>query len=487
MPLPTDDLLSAFHDGEITSAERAAVEQQLADSAVTRRELAEIQQVSALLKELPRERLPSEFPQQVLQAIEREMLIPSLTTDPAPVLSRIASSQSGATRRWIGAAAVLTSAAGLFLLVRAVDDHGNGNRAAVRQLAESSSTPLAQTELADAPTAFGGAAPRSMAADMSDLAERAKSVPEPVATTSAARSSGVLPPAGETALESENLRFDRLSLRDTKIGDTIAAMRTEGTEVAVVWVTVVDRQEGLAGLKLLLANKPIARMKTLAKSDVAAKQKEKDSTDQLHAVFVESNPEQLKVAMQKLRDENFFQSLEIDQPIEIAQLNDVGTGRSLGADKLGDRASSLQVASKADAAKSLPGAGSSTRRVGAPDAPNAEKRFASAPAAKGPQVSNEQLPMQITFDLSREALAQNSLNQQSRNRGASRNLNRGIAEDNKAASKLADEQRPMQVLFVVVEQAPAGKQVPSSNAPKANIPAKTRTEPTKPAGQDGAA
>ena len=214
MPLPTDDLLSAFHDGEITSAERAAVEQQLADSAVTRRELAEIQQVSALLKELPRERLPSEFPQQVLQAIEREMLIPSLTTDAAPVLSRIASSQSGATRRWIGAAAVLTSAAGLFLLVRAVDDHGNGNRAAVRQLAESSSTPLAQTELADAPTAFGGAAPRSMAADMSDLAERAKSVPESVATTPVLRSSGALPPAGETSLESENLRFDRLSLRE---------------------------------------------------------------------------------------------------------------------------------------------------------------------------------------------------------------------------------------------------------------------------------
>ena len=487
MPLPTDDLLSAFHDGEITSAERAAVEQQLADSAVTRRELAEIQQVSALLKELPRERLPSEFPQQVLQAIEREMLIPSLTTDAAPVLSRIASSKSGATRRWIGAAAVLTSAAGLFLLVRAVDDHGNGNRAAVRQLAESSSTPLAQTELADAPAAFGGVAPRPMAADVSDLAERAKSVPESVATTSVLRSSGALPTAGETSLESENLRFDRLSLRDTKIGDTIAAMRTEGTEVAVVWVTVVDRQEGLAGLKLLLANKPIARTKTLAKSDVAAKQKEKHSTDQLHAVFVESNPEQLKVAMQKLRDENFFQSLEIDQPIEIAQLNDVGNGRSLGADKLGDRASSLQVASKADAAKSLPGAGSSARRVGVPDAPNAEKRFANAPAAKGTQVSNEQLPMQITFDLSREALAQNSLNQQSRNRGASRNLNRGIAEDNKAASKLADEQRPMQVLFVVVEQAPAGKQVPSSNAPKGNIPAKTRTEPAKPADKDGAA
>ena len=81
MSLPADDLLSAFHDGEVNSAERAVVEQRLATSAETRRERSEIRQVSSLLKELPRECLPSEFPQQVLQAVEREMLIPFVRSE----------------------------------------------------------------------------------------------------------------------------------------------------------------------------------------------------------------------------------------------------------------------------------------------------------------------------------------------------------------------------------------------------------------------
>ena len=502
MPLPTDDLLSAFHDGEVTSAERAAVEQQLAESATTRRELAEIQQVSALLKELPRERLPSEFPQQVLQAIEREMLIPSQPIEPVTVtskLSRSGLSQSGANRRWVGAVAVLTSAAGLFLLVRAVDDHGSDKRPAVRQLAESTSAKLAQSESSDAPAGFGGRTPSPMSATFSDLSRDSEVLSKSVAAGPEAgvRTSGISSSADETLFESANLRFDRSSLRDAKIGDAIAAMRTEGTEVAVVWVTVVDRQEGLAGLQFLLANKLVARTKPRVKSEVAAKETDKDTPEQLHAVFVESNPEQLTAAMQQLRKEDFFQTLEIDLPIELAQLNDVGNGQSIGNEAFSRRVASLQVASKADSAKSLPRTVADESRVVPPGNSLAEKKSASAgsalapkasaPAAKEPLDSNRQMQMPITLDLSRETLTQNSLNLQTRNRVSPRNLTRGLVEDAKAGAKAADEQRPMHVLFVVVEQPPAGKQASPINAPKSNVPAKTRTEPPKPVGQDGAA
>ena len=186
-----------------------------------------------------------------------------------------------------------------------------------------------------------------------------------------------------------------------------------------------------------------------------------------------------------LRERRALVELATDLPIELAQLDDVRNGRLLAADKLGGRNSSTQSAVKADSSKSLAGEQSAVRRV---DTSVAEKKSvgvasgpapkAAALAVKGPQDSKEQPAKQVTFDLPREALAQNSLNQQSRNRGTARNLNR---------TQAADEQRSMHVLFVVVEQAQASTQLAPNNAPKSAVPAKTRTEPAKPAGQDGAA
>ena len=142
MSLPTDNLLSAFHDGEMTPAERAAVEQRMAASADARCELSEFKQISALLKELPRDRLPSEFPQQVLQAIEREMLIPSQPVDPTDA------ARTPSSRRWIGAAAVLASAAGLLLLARALDDRAGRDVVQGQRLAGMQNVPAAPIEVA---------------------------------------------------------------------------------------------------------------------------------------------------------------------------------------------------------------------------------------------------------------------------------------------------------------------------------------------------
>ena len=57
----SDELLSAYFDGEASPEERAAVEQLLDGSVASRRELDEIAQLSALLHSFPREAAPVEL------------------------------------------------------------------------------------------------------------------------------------------------------------------------------------------------------------------------------------------------------------------------------------------------------------------------------------------------------------------------------------------------------------------------------------------
>lgn len=519
MSLPTDDLLSALHDGELNSAERAIVEQRLAASAETRRELSEIRQVSSLLKELPRGCLPAEFPQQVLQSIEREMLIPSQRSELSTGSVNDSSINTGRSRRWIGAVAVLTSAAGLLLLIRAVDVRPKQADHFVQQLPESSSSrsviaPLvvaadSPTSGRDAPGGFGGGGLKLRTADAVTAEARRSGlkiagpetssvVEKNLPSVAAAQSLGV------ASRDSDSLIVDQSGLRDSQIGDFVRALQTEGTEVAVVWLTVVDRQDGLAGLQFLLSNNRSSREDGLEKLDKA--EKSKTSAGELHAVFVESNREEMTAALKRLRDTTFWQSMEVDYPIEMAQLNNVSHGQLLTADKLNEGAPATRMARKDTATKELPRELAAKNRVATPSSPSADKKLAAvaptpkpatdpAPAeAKGALEANGSFAKQLTFAVPFDALVQNQnlnqLNQQPRNRG----LSRMDASKRTAGEKIADtaksDQRPMQVLFVVVDQALPGKSQtsPSNSAkPAATPPAKTRSEPAKPADKDGAA
>lgn len=479
MSLPADDLLSSFHDGELNSAERAVVEQRLATSAEARRELSEIRQVSALLKALPRECLPSEFPNQVLQTIEREMLIPSQRSDGAGAPTRVAASSTGSSRRWVGAIAVLTSAAGLLLLVRAMDDRGSPNVAQARKENVALGKQFAVAETSPrAASLGGGAAPLPMAADASVAELRNSGALAGAAGTNSIADnvplSAASSPSGIASRESDVLFFDQAALRGAGIGDSVRAMRTEGTEVAVVWLTIVDRQEGQEGLQLLLGNKEPAGEVADKKSGLA--KTPNAPSNQLHAVFIESDAEQLTAKLKQLRDENFLQSLRVDQPIELAQLNEVGSG--LDSQSITRRfvASAPSVAEK--------------KLENAPSAPKIVRKGAPAGGKKS-QDSKDQPAKQFALEVSRDALVQNQSSQLTRNRGLARNATRSQTAVEKKADQAPTDQRPMQVLFVVVDQSQVGKsQVSPSNSSKPTAPAtpsKARSEPAKPADKDGAA
>ena len=55
----SEDLISAYLDGELTPSEREAVERLLETSAEARQELEAYQALSGLLHELPRQRAPA--------------------------------------------------------------------------------------------------------------------------------------------------------------------------------------------------------------------------------------------------------------------------------------------------------------------------------------------------------------------------------------------------------------------------------------------
>ncbi len=96
-----DELLSAHVDGELTEAERAAVEQRLRDDPQARELVAELRAVSQKLCSLPKHELGADLREAVLQQ--------------AVVHTERAPAEGGWTRRW--AWATLALAAALLLTV----------------------------------------------------------------------------------------------------------------------------------------------------------------------------------------------------------------------------------------------------------------------------------------------------------------------------------------------------------------------------------
>jgi hypothetical protein len=73
----TDDLLSAYLDGELSPVEREQVERALARSETLRAEFAQLRQATQAVANLPRVSLPVDFSASVLRAIEERSTVPA--------------------------------------------------------------------------------------------------------------------------------------------------------------------------------------------------------------------------------------------------------------------------------------------------------------------------------------------------------------------------------------------------------------------------
>src|SRR5262249_30057854 len=105
----SEEILSAYVDGELTDQERAEVEHWLESSPGARERLEDFRGLSRLFAGLPRTEVPQEVPTKVLQLAERRMLLPEAT----------ANSGRRRLRGWmIAVGAPLASAAALLICLK---------------------------------------------------------------------------------------------------------------------------------------------------------------------------------------------------------------------------------------------------------------------------------------------------------------------------------------------------------------------------------
>ena len=538
MSSPTDNLLSAYHDGELTAAERSIVEQQISERDEAREELSEIKQISAMLKDLPRLPLPVEFPQQVLKGIEREMLIPSEASLDARVrsnthqpiaLSSRSSVSDTSPRRWlVGAAAVLTSAAGLMLMVTTFGDRSVTQSPRTSQLASKFDAPTEANAVAfsapglagtlDSAPALGGAGVSALGQKVanSDASVTSKRDGDLGGTAFAAKMNEPnrppvaafnVPRGGDSVA---SMFLDQATLKSAEIGDVVDALQTLDDEIAVVRLTVVDRQEGLNQLQLLFAKNqidPDAAASTLDKvKSLAAKSSPSSKPDaavaadegqQLMAVYVESNSEHLSAALHELSQNNLVQSLQVESPISVTE---IASSNEESRDKFSEKQKSEQPTDRSFQSKNAVRRSSSQQalidtlnQVRQPSKAGAEvvieahdrkgveqsrrilakKALPSAAAKDAAQSTSRQTVVQVPADALSQQVGQNS---QSRSRANNFNVGQRALNQSKQSLDKQNDQRPMQVLFVVVNQG-AKSDKPTSDAPtdaKGTEPAKTK-------------
>jgi anti-sigma factor RsiW len=120
----SEELLSAYVDGELSPQLRAAVERWVENSPEARQKLEDFQRLSRLFGDLPRIEVPGEFSTEVLHLAERRMLLPEATA---------ASGRKRFRRLALTLAASITAAALLLILkISTFDDQANKGPAPMR-------------------------------------------------------------------------------------------------------------------------------------------------------------------------------------------------------------------------------------------------------------------------------------------------------------------------------------------------------------------
>ncbi|MBW3542328.1 MAG: hypothetical protein KY476_18840 [Planctomycetes bacterium] len=357
-----DEWLSAYYDGESTPAERAEVERRLTADESARHDLEADARLSALLAELPRERLSADFSRAVLSRIERELLLAPASDDgPRPRRKRriaaglIALSTAMATA---AAIVVLVNVLGVDPAapdasgVAKVDPRNEGDgladtRDTLRQRGLRSPDALmrgdekagGQKALPDAQAATGVA--ETVPADQDDTYEarsRANAIAE--------REAREAMEAGTKAELAESL--DELSLQHARVGDVVRYARPSADGVAVVELTVVDVEDAVGALRVLLVpmteaddrSPPLASSQPAAEGVADAKDRSAGAAappreearlraidpasnaapNGLVAVYVESSGEQLASALLELKRRGILERPTLQPRVEPDQV-----------------------------------------------------------------------------------------------------------------------------------------------------------------------
>jgi hypothetical protein len=246
---PDDELLSALVDGELTPAERAAVERRLRDDPQAQELVDQLRAVSQTLQSLPKQELGADLREVVLrQAVVRAEQVPTSV---------------GGARRWVWAALAL--AAALLLTVYMPETVQDG-----KQVAQA---PANETLSDSAP-------PSSVSIEFSGSGSDLRAEADQIAESDHAAFGATF----EGTLQQAPIELPYLQ----PIGEVIA-------EDYHIHLTPVDRSIGVAQFDQLLARHGIA---VRGQADIGDKQKARRAGESLvnepELVLVEASLEQIR-------------------------------------------------------------------------------------------------------------------------------------------------------------------------------------------------
>lgn len=381
----SDDILSAYFDGEATPQERAEVDRLQSSVPEVRRQLEDFERISRLLGDLPRESVPVEFSAEVMQQAERNMLLPDVPTPPAP--------RPGQFRLRLMVWGAAATAAGLLLMVFAFEARRSAPQRELAQLERSAthslpaepapaaapaSAPASTTSTedrvrlsrADQPVAGYGIEERlheqavrggsKASTDLLRLGDSKKVVSpgqkEPLTDAEVAANSARRKASGAAADAAKDRQLAEAApavaaaapqakksaqaeaksglhlvparganVNELKAGQIIDAIDMSGDRISVVKVTVVDVDQGLHAVQVVLEQNSIREQMpdTARGAGAAAPQQPVVRSGEMRGLLVDAPSEQISATVHELMKQNkLVVDIEMEQPIEVSQLGD---------------------------------------------------------------------------------------------------------------------------------------------------------------------
>ena len=312
--------LSAYHDGELTVAERAELERQLAASPEGRHALASLRRLSDAVQQVPRPTVDAAFTADVMARLVRPPVVQPTTTAPR--------ANARGTRQWL---AVFSAAAAAVLL--AVIFMPQGNQQPNQEVAHVEPAALQTANSALNPT-------------------------EAVSSTGAQQTAAVV---AQPTMTTSQADFEFVAdLRKAQPGELVDALKRTGGKVAVVHLVVVDLQPGFDSLQVLLAEHKIGPSSG-GKTHAA----------QTHvAVLVKANETELDDVLRGLKYQPQFVAAAVEPAHETDAISHLADTRMTGrgqlplSDETELKQLGVEAASTVEIAKRLPAPGRISRAPG---------------------------------------------------------------------------------------------------------------------------
>ena len=282
-------LISAYHDGELTAAERADVEQLLASSPAARAELESYRSLSGLLREAGRPTLSSDLTPAIMQMIEQRMLLSATAARPLNETR-----PGNGWTKW--AVAIAAVAAGLLIAVRVIPQNAEQVPAIVQHSVKpapiKSLEPQAET-----------IKPASTNTDTNAVAS--VNPPPPVVT-----------PATELAAADLPLEVIE-DLKRANPGKIVRFLKQSGQDVTVFHLMVLDIQPGLDSLQMILSAQQISGPR------------DQQAQTGTVAVYVQANQEQLDKVFAELQsdEQKQFVALAVQAPVKAEEIRKLIQGQ----------------------------------------------------------------------------------------------------------------------------------------------------------------